>query len=82
MTFAEAYEELKNPKNVRFADAVKVATAFFGEPRISSSHHIFKMPWAADPRVNLQPNKDRTAKDYQVKQLVKAIKKLEAEHGS
>ena len=76
MQFAEAYETLKNSKNVRFAEAVKVATYFFGSPRIVGSHHIFKTPWQADPRVNLQSDGNK-AKDYQVKQLVKAVKKLE-----
>jgi hypothetical protein len=43
-----------NPKSIRFSDALQVATCFFAEPRISGSHHMFKMPWPQDPRVNLQ----------------------------
>lgn len=31
-----------NPKGVRFEDALKLAKSFFGEARISGSHHIFK----------------------------------------
>jgi len=81
MKFTEAYGILANPKNTRFADAVKVATHFFGEPRIKGSHHIFKMPWQGNPMVNLQADGNK-AKDYQVKQLVQAIKKLEAENGT
>jgi hypothetical protein len=77
MTFAEAYDILANPKNVRFDDALKVATEFFGTPRSKgTSHHMFKMPWAGLPCVNLQRDK-RNAKPYQVKQLVEALKKLE-----
>jgi hypothetical protein len=46
-----------NPAAVRFRDALAVAEHFFGEPRRSSgSHHVFKMPWADDPRINLQEN--------------------------
>jgi hypothetical protein len=40
------------------------------------------MPWAGDPRVNLQRGKDGNAKAYQVRQLLKAIEKLEAERGN
>ncbi len=75
MNLKLAFEILKNPKNVSFSDALKVATHFFGEPRIKGSHHIFKTPWAMDPRVNLQKD-GKQAKDYQVKQLVKALEKL------
>ena len=77
MTFAEAAEILSSPKNVRFADAVKVATHFFGEPRISGSHHIFKTPWPMDPRVNLQSDGSK-AKAYQIRQLAQALLKLES----
>ena len=63
----------ENPKGVRFADARKVATHFFGEPRASgSSHFVWKMPWPGDPRVNLQ-NAGGKAKPYQVRQLLAAI---------
>jgi hypothetical protein len=67
-----------NPKSVRFSDALAVAEHYFGEPRISgSSHHVFKTPWPADPRVNLQ-KANGAAKAYQVKQLLAAIDKLTA----
>ncbi len=66
-------EEMRNnSKGVRFEDALKVAKKYFGEPRISGSHHIFKTPWAGDPRINLQ-NDSGKAKAYQVKQLIAAI---------
>ncbi len=68
----------RNPVGVRFADAVKVATHYFGEPRqLGGSHVVFKMPWAGDPRVNLQEGEKGKAKAYQVKQLLQAIDRLE-----
>ena len=55
-------EMRSDPKGVRFADACKVATHFFGEPRQrGTSHCVWKMPWPGDPRVNLQRSKDGTA---------------------
>ena len=71
-----------NPKGVRFSDAVRVATHFFGEARQSGgSHCVFKMPWAGDPRINLQNDKGK-AKAYQVRQLLLAVDKLGAIEGS
>jgi len=65
------------PANVRFSDLRKVCESFFGEPRHhSSSHMIFKTPWPGDPRVNIQDANGK-AKPYQVKQVLKAIDKLE-----
>ena len=65
----------RNPSTVRFKDALKVAVSYFGTPRVHASHHIFKMPWPGDPRVNLQKD-GPNAKAYQVKQLLEAIDKL------
>ena len=69
-----------NPASVKYADLHKVCTHYFGDPRKGSGSHqaIFKMPWAGDPRVNLQNDKGM-AKAYQVKQVLKAIEKLEGE---
>jgi hypothetical protein len=67
----------ENPRGVRFVDACKVATAYFGEPRQGgTSHRIWKMPWPGDPRVNLQMGADGNAKLYQVRQAVQAIERL------
>jgi hypothetical protein len=66
-----------NPKSVSFSDALAVAAHFFGESRISGSHHIFQMPWPGDPRINLQKAQGG-AKPYQVRQLLAAIDKLTA----
>jgi hypothetical protein len=65
------------PSGVRFSDLKKVCEHYFGEPRQSgTSHAVFKMPWAGDPRVNIQNEKGK-AKPYQVRQVLEAIKKLE-----
>ena len=69
-----------NPQNVRYVDACTVATAFFGEPRQhGSSHRVWKMPWAGDPRVNMQESKGGKAKAYQVQQLLTAVDRYRAE---
>jgi hypothetical protein len=35
---------LANPKNVKFIDLLQICIKYFGDPRISGSHHIFRMP--------------------------------------
>ena len=71
----------QNPKDVRFNDLCKVCDNFFGKTRQSgSSHRIYKTPWQGDPRINIQNHKGK-AKAYQVKQVLLAIEKLEANHG-
>ena len=65
-----------NPRGVRFADAVKVAEAHFGDARRSGSHRVFRTPWPGDPRVNLQAASNGMAKPYQVRQLLAAIDRL------
>jgi len=71
-----------NPGDVRFADLCRVCDHYFGKHRQGgSSHRIYKMPWKGDPRVNIQNEKGK-GKDYQVRQVLSAIIKLEAHHGS
>ncbi len=66
-----------NPLDVRFDDLAKVCDYYFGEPRQKgTSHRVYKTPWQGDPRVNIQ-NKKGKAKPYQVKQVLRAIAKLE-----
>lgn len=66
----------KNPNNVRFADLCKICGHYFGKARQKgTSHRTYKMPWQGDPRVNIQNDKGK-AKDYQVRQVIKAIKRL------
>ena len=69
----------RNPKGIRFQDLCKVCDHYFGEARqTGSSHRVYKTPWQGDPRVNIQDDKGK-AKAYQVKQVLKAIERLEAE---
>jgi hypothetical protein len=65
----------RNPNNVAFSDLAKLCEHYFGRPRQSGSHLIFKTPWPGDPRVNVQ-DKNGKAKPYQVKQVLAAIEKL------
>lgn len=70
-----------NSAGIRFRDLCKVCDHYFGEPRqASGSHRVYRTPWIGDPRVNIQNAKGQ-AKAYQVKQILKAIERLEAEHG-
>lgn len=71
-----------NPADVRFVDLCKVCDHYFGQARqASGSHRVYKTPWLGDPRVNIQNSKGR-AKAYQVKQVLKAIERLEGEYGT
>ncbi|RJX35954.1 MAG: toxin HicA [Desulfurivibrio sp.] len=71
----------QNPNDVRFAELCKICDLYFGEARQkSSSHRIYKTPWQGDPRVNIQNNNGK-AKAYQVKQVLKAIERMEVNHG-
>ena len=72
----------RNPKGIRFMDACRVCDHYFGQPRQKgSSHRVYKTPWPGDPRVNIQNAKGR-AKAYQVKQVLRAIERLEYESHS
>jgi hypothetical protein len=71
----------ENPKNVRFKDLCRACEHYFGKPRQQrGSHRIYKMPWAGDPRVNIQKYNNGMAKAYQVKKVLAAIDRLEREH--
>lgn len=68
-----------NPKGVRFKDLARVCEEYFGVPRQKrTSHRVYRTPWIGDPRVNIQ-NAKGMAKPYQVRQVLKAIEKLESE---
>jgi hypothetical protein len=71
-------DTLANPRNVKFADLLQICVKHFGNPRIRGSHHIFKMPWRGDPRINLQKD-GNMAKEYQVKAVIRALERLETE---
>ena len=80
-TLAKTIAELeKNIDNTRFSRLLNICERFFGAPRISGSHHIFKTPWKGDPRINLQAAKGQS-KPYQVKQVLKALKTLQQTGG-
>jgi hypothetical protein len=71
-----------SPKGIRFDDLCRVCERYFGEPRqTSGSHRVYKTPWQGDPRVNIQDDRGK-AKAYQVRQVLKAIERLEYESHS
>jgi hypothetical protein len=70
----------KNPNNVSFTDLCNICESYFGKPRTTGSHQIYKTPWQGDPRINIQNEKGK-AKAYQVRQVIKALRRLEAEGG-
>lgn len=66
-----------NPKGVRFTELARICEHYFGPPRQrGTSHLVFRTPWPGDPRVNIQNAREK-AKPYQVRQIIKAIAKLE-----
>jgi hypothetical protein len=69
----------QNPNGVRFHELCKVCDRYFGDPRTGgTSHRIYRTPWPGDPRVNIQ-NAGGKAKAYQVRQVLRAIDRLEDE---
>jgi hypothetical protein len=68
--------DLSESKQVRFTKLLNLCEKFFGNYRVSGSHHIFKIPWQGDPRINLQKGKGNKAKSYQVRQVLRALRKL------
>jgi hypothetical protein len=81
VAISEIIERLeKEKRNTRFSYLMKICLEYFGEPRTKGSHHIFKMPWPGDPRLNLQSNRGK-AKPYQVEQVIQALSKLKATKG-
>ena len=71
-----------SPKGIRFNELCKVCDYRSAKPRQSgSSHRVYKTPWQGDPRVNIQ-NDQGKAKAYQVRQVLKAIDRLEGQHDS
>ncbi len=82
-SIAEKLKEFKNnSKDIKFSELCKVCDFYFGNARQSgSSHRVYKTPWRGDPRVNIQNSKGK-AKAYQVRQVLKAIERLEVESGN
>jgi hypothetical protein len=81
-SIAKIVQAMQNkPRDVRYLDLVKVCEFYFGKARTSgSSHAVFRTPWAGDPRVNIQNNRGQ-AKEYQVRQVLLAISRLEQTNG-
>ena len=82
-TLFDIIQAIRNdPAGVRFAELCKVCDHYFGQARhTSGSHRVYKTLWVGDPRVNIQNNKGMS-KAYQVKQVLKAIERMEIEHGT
>lgn len=77
MEIQETIAELERKiRGTRFSKLLKICEEFFGKPRVKGSHHIFKMPWQGDPRLNIQSDKGK-AKPYQILQVITALKKLD-----
>lgn len=74
----DTVEKMRRGVAIYFTELANVCRHYFGEPRIVGSHHIFKMPWAGDPRINIQNDKNK-AKAYQVRQVLAALDRLAAE---
>lgn len=67
-----------NPNNIRCEDALKVCEHYFGAPRSNgTSHHVYRTPWPGEPYVNIQRGHDGKAKAYQIRQILKAIDRVE-----
>ena len=82
-TLFDIIQAIRNdPAGGRFAELCKVCDHYFGQARhTSGSHRVYKTLWVGDPRVNIQNNKGMS-KAYQVKQVLKAIERMEIEHGT
>jgi hypothetical protein len=77
----EIIEHMKrHPQDIRFSDLCQVCDCYFGAPRQGgTSHRVYQTPWPGDPRVNIQ-NKKGKARAYQVKQVLKALARLELDN--
>ena len=72
----------RNQSDVRYEELFSLCVHFFGAPRSHrGSHAVFRMPWKGDPRVNIQSARGR-AKEYQVRQVLAAISRLNQESSS
>ena len=82
MEFDDAINELeKNLKQVRFTRLMTICETFFGKARKSGgSHFIYKTPWQGDPRINIQ-DRGGKAKPEQVKDVIRALRKLKESGG-
>ena len=66
--------------NISFTDLCKICDRYFGKARQKkTSHRVYKTPWQGDPRVNIQEENGK-CKTYQVRQVIKALERLELEN--
>lgn len=75
---ADVLERMRrNPQGIHFSELRTVCEHYFGPPRQEgTSHCVLRMPWAGDPRVNIQRGKAGMAKPYQVRQVARAVDRL------
>lgn len=73
-----AIQELrKHPRSIRFSYLAQVCDRFWGpHRRQGTSHAVYQTPWSGAPRVNIQKSRNGMAKNYQVRQVIKALEKL------
>ena len=75
---AAIQELLRNPKGLRFSRLAQICDHFFGPSRRrGTSQLVYRTPWQGNPRVNIQEGRNGLAKAYQVRQVIKALEKLE-----
>ena len=56
----------------------QICDHFFGPSRRrGTSQLVYRTPWQGNPRVNIQEGRNGLAKAYQVRQVIKALEKLE-----
>jgi len=68
----------ESPTNISYDDLYEVCVRYFDIPRQSGgSHAVFRTPWAGNPRVNIQRQKNGGAVKYQVRQVLEAIDRLD-----
>ena len=66
-----------NPENARFAELLAVCVHLFGAPHHDGgSHIVFRTGLLDDPRIVIQ-SRGKSAKGYQVRQLLVLIDKME-----
>ncbi len=70
----------RNPRNVRFRDLRRLCDRYFGKSRQRGSHVVYLTPWQDRPTISIQP-RGNMAKDYQVRQVLRAIDSLEESNG-
>jgi len=80
MNITKALREIEGKEQgTRFDRLVAIVTAFWGAPRTSGSHFVWKTTWQDQPVINLQKEKGK-AKSYQVRQVIVALRRYAEEN--